>query len=71
MALWTKSAVPASPSSSSAASSFTVWSVLQLVEVKVSEAPVFTLRLASWVPVVERATLTVTSPAGWVFSFTL
>ena len=69
--MWAKSAVPLSPSSSWAASRVTVWSVFQFDVVKVSEEPVFTLRLASWVPVVERATLTVTSLEGWVASFTL
>ena len=69
--MWLKSAVPLSPSSSSAAWSVTVWSVSQFDDVKVSEPPVFTLRFASCVPVLERATLTVTSLEGLVFSLTL
>ena len=69
--MWLKSAVPLSPSSSSAAWSVTVWSVSQFDVVKVSEPPVLTDRLASCVPVVERATVTVTLAEGWVASFTL
>ena len=65
------SAVPASPSSSSAAWSVTVWSVFQFDVVKVSEEPVLTLRFASWIPVVLRATVTVTSLEGLVASLTL
>ena len=68
--MWAKSAVPLSPSSSAAAWSVTVWPVFQLEVVKVSEPPVFTLRFASCVPLVLRATLTVTSSEGWVASFT-
>ena len=71
MAVWAKSAVPLSPSSSSSASSVTVWSVFQLDVVKVSEEPVFTLRSSSWVPLVLRATLTLTFAEGLVASFTL
>ena len=65
------SAVPASPSSSSFASSVTVWAVLQLPVVKVREAPVLTLRSASCVPVVLRATVTVTLAVGLVASLTV
>ena len=63
LAVWEMSAVPASPSSSSFASSVTVWAVLQLPVVKVREPPVLTLRSASCVPVVLRATVTVTLAA--------
>ena len=69
--MWAKSAAPASASASSAAWSVTVWSVFQFDDVNVSEAPVFTLRLVSCTPVVDRATLTVTSLEGRVASFTL
>ena len=69
--MWLKSAVPLSPSSSSAAWRVTVWSVFQFEVVKVSELPVLTLRFASWVPEVERATLTVTLAEGLVLSLTL
>ena len=65
------SAVPSSPSSSSLASKVTVWSVSQLSVVNVSEPPVFTLRSASCVPVVLRATVTVTLAVGLVASLTL
>ena len=71
LAEWAMSAVPLSPSSSSLASRVTVWSVSQLSVVKVSEPPVLTLRSASWVPVVLRATVTVTLAVGLVASFTL
>ena len=63
-------AVPLSASSSSAASNVTVWLVFQFVVVKVSEAPVFTLRSVSWVPLVLRATVTLTLAEGLVASFT-
>ena len=68
--MWLKSAVPLSPSLSSAAWSVTVWLVFQFEVVKVSEPPVFTLRFASWLPEVLRATVTVTLAEGLVFSFT-
>ena len=71
LAVWEMAAVPSSPSSSSFASSVTVWSVSQLSVVNVSEAPVFTLMSESWVPVVLRATVTVTSAVGLVASFIL
>ena len=64
------SAAPSSPSSSSFASSVTVWFVFQLSVVNVSVPPVFTLRSVSCVPVVLRATVTVTSADGFVASLT-
>ena len=64
------SAVPASPSASSLASSVTVWFVFQLSVVKVSEPPVLTLISESWVPVVLRAAVTVTLAVGLVASLT-
>ena len=54
-----------------AASRVTVWSELQFEVVKVSEPPVLTLMSESWVPVVLRATVTVTSSLGLVVSLTL
>ena len=59
-----------SPSLSSAACSVTVWYWYQFEVVNVSELPVLTLRSLSCVPVVERATETVTLAEGLVASFT-
>ena len=63
--------MPSAWSSSSRASSVTVWSVFQFEVVKVRGVLLFTLRSWSWVPVVLRATLTVTLAEGFVVSFTL
>ena len=71
MALWVNTAVPFAWSWSSAACSVTLWFVLQLELVNVSDAPVFTDRFASWLPLDLRATDTVTLAEGWVASFTL
>ena len=49
----------------------TVWSELQFEVVKVSEEPVLTLMSESWVPVVLRATVTVTLALGLVVSLIL
>ena len=64
-------AVPLSPSWSSAAWRVTVWSELQFEVVKVRDDPVLTLMSESWLPVVLRATVTVTLALGLVASFTL
>ena len=64
-------AVPLRPSLSSAAWSVTVWAVLQLSVVKVRDEPVLTVMSESWVPVVLRATVTVTLALGCVASSTV
>ena len=70
-AVCSMTAVPLSPSWSSAAWRVTVWSESQFEVVKVRDDPVLTLMSESWLPVVLRATVTVTSALGFVVSLTL